>query len=175
MRPARLRVIAVACLGVVMAFPSDPWANEVRTQIPLPTAYCDTTRHLIEDLGPRQTVLDLSGICGSWIFGSGKAFHPPFTYAGNWFSPRLSWVGNTVPGDGSRDLGVPQLRKALSGDSDAGVIVANGLLLDQIRERGWESFFYDEWRQVWYRHVPGYDFISDRLAVFVRADTLDEA
>ena len=54
------------------------------------------------------------------------------------------------------------------------MIVANGLLLGEVEQRGWESFFYDEWRVVWYRYAPGHDAGFDRLAVFVRADMPDE-
>ena len=173
-RPARLRVIAVASLGVVMALPSDPWAKKGGEQTPLPTAYCDSAVQWAERLGSRQTVLDLSGICGLRILDTGKALHPPFAYAGNWFRPRTPWVGNAIAGDGSEAGAVARLREALAHGSDAGVIVASGLLLGEVEQRGWESFFYDEWRLVWYRYAPGHDAGFDRLAVFVRADMLDE-
>ena len=173
-RPARLRVIAVSCLGVVMALPSDPWAKKSGEQTPLPKAYCDSAIQWVERLGPRQTVLDLSGICGVRIYDTGKTLHPPFTYAGNWFRPRTPWIGNAISGDGSEAGAVARLRGALAHGSDAGVIVASGLLLGEVEQRGWESFFYDEWRVVWYRYAPGHDAGFDRLAVFVRADMLDE-
>ncbi len=171
-RAGTLRVIAVAGLGAVMAFPSDPWAKQARAQTPLPAAYCDTALQWAERLGPHETVLDLSGVCGVRIFGSGKTVHPPFAYAGNWFRSSEALVGNAdaegVPQGGELD----RLRVALSRDSDAGVIVANGLLLAEIEQRGWASFFHNEWRLVWYRDVPGQDAGFDRLAIFVRADTL---
>ena len=175
LRPAGFRVIAVGCLGVVMALPSDPWAKEGGSQTPLPTAYCDSAVEWAERLGPRETVLDLSGICGLRILDTGKALHPPFTYAGNWFRPRTPWIGDAISGDGSEAGAVARLREALAHDSAAGVIVANGLLLGEVEQREWESFFYDEWRLVWYRYVPGHGAGFDRLAVFVRSDTLDEA
>ena len=71
-----------------------------------------------------------------------------------------------------KDTVFGRLRKALAKESSAGVVVANGLLLTVIEERGWENFFHEEWRLVWYRHVPGHDAGFDRLAVFVRADML---
>ena len=172
-RPARLRVIAVACLGVVMALPSDPWAKKTGAQTPLPPGYCHSAVQWAERLGPGQTVLDLSGICGLKIFDTGKPFHPPFTYAGNWFRPNTPWIGNAVSGDSSEATAIGRLRKALAGGSDTGVVVANGLLLREVETRGWESFFYDEWRLVWYRYAPGHDAGFDRLAVFVRADMPD--
>ena len=168
------RMIAVACLGATLAFPFDPWEKQGVGQTPLPPAYCDSAVHWIKRLGPGRTVLDLSGTCGRQIFGSGKAFHRPFTYAGNWFRPSMSWVSNANSGGGSEGGAVARLRDALAHGSDAGVIVANGLLLREVEQRGWESFFYDEWRLVWYRYVPGHDAGFDRLVVFVRADMLDE-
>ena len=173
-RPARLRVIAVACLGVLMAVPSVLWAKKAGVQTPLPPGYCNSAVQWVERLDPRQTVLDLSGICGLRIFDTGKPLHPPFTYAGNWFRPKTPWVGNAVSGDSSEATAIGRLRKALARGSDAGVVVANGSLLREVEERGWESFFYDEWRLVWYRYVPGHDAGFDRLAVFVRADMPDE-
>ena len=119
-------------------------------------------------------MLDLSGICGLRIFDTGKPLHPPFTYAGNWFRPRTPWVGNAVSGDSSEATAIGRLREALTRGSDAGVVVANGSLLREIEKRGWESFFYAEWRLVWYRYVSGHDAGFDRLAVFVRADMPDE-
>lgn len=172
--PGTVRAIAVGSLGVVMAFPSDPWAKNVQVQTPLPLAYCNTALHWAERLGPRQTVLDLSGVCGVRIFDSGKTVHPPFTYAGNWFRSGTPWVGNADGGGVAQGGEVDQLAEALSRDSRAGVIVANGLLLDEVEQRGWETSFYDEWRLVWYRNVPGQDAGFDRLAVFVRADMLDD-
>ena len=86
----------------------------------------------------------------------------------------MSWVSNAISGDASEGGAVARLREALAHGSDAGVIVANGLLLHEVEQRGWESFFYDEWRLVWYRYAPGHDAGFDRLAVFVRADMLDE-
>ena len=172
--PTTLRLIAVACLGVTMALPFVPWEKKGVAQSPLPTAYCDSAAHWIDLLGPGQTVLDLSGICGLRIFDTGKPLHPPFTYAGNWFRPKTPWVGNAVSGDSSEATAIGRLRKALARGSDAGVVVANGSLLSEVEERGWESFFYDEWRLVWYRYVPGHDDGFDRLAVFVRADMPDE-
>ena len=173
-RPAWLRLIAVACLGVFMAVPSDPWAKKAGVQTPLPTAYCDSAVQWVERLSPRQTVLDLSGICGLRILDAGKAVQPPFTYASNWFRRGVPWVGNALADDGARGAVVDPLREALAHGSDTGVVVANGLLLREVEQRGWESFFYDEWRLVWYRYVPGHDAGFDRLAVFVRADMLDE-
>ena len=144
--PTTLRLIAVACLGVTMALPFVPWQKKGVAQSPLPTAYCDSAAHWIDLLGPGQTVLDLSGICGLRIFDTGKPLHPPFTYAGNWFRPKTPWVGNAVSGDSSEATAIGRLRKALARGSDAGVVVANGSLLREVEERGWESFFYDEWR-----------------------------
>ena len=172
--PTTLRLIAVACLGVTMALPFVGWEKKGVAQSPLPTAYCDSAAHWIDLLGPGQTVLDLSGICGLRIFDTGKPLHPPFTYAGNWFRPKTPWVGNAVSGDSSEATAIGRLRKALARGSDAGVVVANGSLLREVEERGWESFFYDEWRLVWYRYVPGHDDGFDRLAVFIRADMPDE-
>lgn len=168
-----LRLIAIGCLAVFVAYPFNPPEDTDAGRPPLPEAYCDNAARWIQRLGPHRTVLHLSGICGIQIFGTGKAFHPPFTYAGNWFRPGASWIGNAVSGDGSEATAVGRLRGALAGESDAGVIVANGLLLDEIEARGWESFFYDEWRLAWYRYIPGHDAGFDRLAVFVRADMLD--
>ena len=175
MSPTILPATAVACLGVTMALPFFPWENKSDTRSPLPTAYCDSLVHWIDRLDPGRTVLDLSGICGLRILDTGKALHPPFTYAGNWFRPRTSWIGNAISGDGSEAGAVARLREALSHRSDAGVIVANGLLLDEVEQRGWERFFCDEWRLVWYRYAPGHLAGFDRLAVFVRSDTLNEA
>ena len=168
-----LRSMAIACLAVVVAFPFNPPEHTDAGRSPLPEAYCDNAARWIQRLGDHRTVLHLSGICGIQIFGTGKAFHPPFTYAGNWFRPNASWIGNAISGDGSPTTAVARLRRALGKGSDAGVVVANGLLLDVVEQRGWESFFYDEWRLVWYRHVPGHDAGFDRLAVFARADMLD--
>ena len=168
-----LRVIAIGCLAVIVAFPFNPPKHTDAERLPLPQAYCDNAARWIKRLGPHQTILHLSGICGIQIFGTGRAFHPPFTYAGNWFRPNASWIGNAISGDGSQATAIARLRKALGRGSDVGVIVASGLLLDEIEARGWESFFYDEWRLVWYRFVPGHDAGFDRLAVFARADMLD--
>ncbi len=170
-RPAGLRVIAVVGFGVVMAFPSDPWAKKAQAQAPLPTAYCNRALEWAERLGPDETVLDLSGVCGVRVFDSGNSVHPPYTYAGNWFRSGLPFIGNADAGD---VLQGGRLREALSHGSDAGVIIANGLLLDAVEQRGWEGFFCDEWRLVWYRNVPGQDAGFDRLAVFVRGDMLEE-
>ena len=172
-RPATLRAIAVACLGVVLALPFDPWEKDGRN-IRLPTGYCDSAVHSIERLGPHQTVLDLSGICGLWILNTGKPLHPPFTYAGNWLRPRVPWVGMAFAGDGSEGAAVMRLRGALAHGSAAGVIVASGPLFHGVTENGWEGIFYDEWRFVWYRHIEGQDAPFDILAVLVRADMLDE-
>ena len=166
--PVGLQVTALVCLGLVLAFPSDPWKKHAEPRTPLPAAYCDTAVQWVERLGPEQTVLDLSGICGLRVFDTGRALHPPFTYAGNWFGRGLSWTGDGPGGD------VYRLREALAQGSTAGVVVANGLLLDEIGQRGWEDLFCDEWRLVWYREVPGHDAGFDRLAVFVRVEMLDE-
>ena len=172
-RAGTLRVIAVASLGVIMAFPSDPWAKPAQVQTPLPTEYCDTALQWVGRLQPHQTVLDLSGVCGVRIFDSGKMVHPPFVYAGNWFRSTASWVGKGEAEGVSHGGEVDQLREALSRDSAAGVIVANGLLLGEVEHRGWEDSFHDEWRLVWYRDVPGQDAGFDKLAIFVRADMLN--
>ncbi len=171
--PGALRATAVACLGVVLALPFDPWKKDGENRS-LPTAYCDSAVHWIKRLGPNQTVLDLSGICGLWILNTGKSLQPPFTYAGNWFRPGVPWVGNAFSGDGSEDAAAARLRKALSRGSAAGVIVAGRPLFHEVEKREWDSFFYDEWRFVWYRQVEGQDAPFDILAVLVRADMLDE-
>lgn len=175
--PAALRTAAVACLGAVLALPSNPYRGTegVAEKEPLPPAYCDSAARWVESLAAGRTVLDLSGICGLRILDTGKPFHPPFTYAGNWFRPGTSWIGDAVSGDGSEAAAVGRLRDALSRGSAASVIVANGLLLAAVEKRGWTAFFHDEWRLVWYRPVPGHDAGFDHLAVFVRADMLDEA
>ena len=171
--PDALRGAAVACLGVILAIPFDPWEKDGENSA-LPTAYCDTAVHWTNRLGPHQTVLDLSGICGLWILNTGKSFQPPFTYAGNWFRPGVPWVGDAFSGDGSEDAAAARLRKALARGSSAGVIVAGRPLFHEVEKRGWESFLYDEWRLVWYRQVEGQDAPFDILAVLVRADMPDE-
>ena len=174
--PALLRMVAVVCLGAAVAFPigsRDEMTVASVAKEPLPMAYCDTAARWTARIGPRQTVLDLSGNCGIKLLDTGKAFEPPFTYAGNWFRPRTRWIGMALSGDGSEAAAVSRLREALSDNSNAGVIVANGLLLGEVERRGWQSFFHDQWRLVWYRHVPGHLAGFDQLAVFVRPDMLD--
>ena len=68
---------------------------------------------------------------------------------------------------------------AVSGYSTRAKLCTHPLLMPatgsgEVETRGWESFFYDEWRLVWYRYAPGHDAGFDRLAVFVRADMPDE-
>ena len=173
-RPVALRAIAVTCLGVVLALPFDPWELRGGQRPPLPKAYCDTAVYWTKRLDSRQTVLDLSGICGLWILNTRRPLHPPFTYAGNWFRPGVPWVGNAFSGDGSESAAVARLRGALSRESSAGVIVASRSLFTEITEHGWEGFFYDEWRLVWYARVAGHDPPFDILAVLVRADMPEE-
>lgn len=165
-------LIAVVCLGAFAALPFKPARDRDVVVEPLPEAYCDNAARWIERLKPGRTVLHLSGICGIQIFGTGKPFHPPFTYAGNWFRPGASWIEDAVSVESSEGTVFRRLREALAKESSAGVVVANGLLLTVIEERGWGNFFHEGWRLVWYRHVPGHDAGFDRLAVFVRADML---
>lgn len=172
--PTVLRMAAAACLGVAISFPIGPWDQKTVSGVPktpLPVAYCDSAAHWATRLRPRQTILDLAGICGLKLLETGKAFEPPFTYAGNWFRPGTRWIGRALSGDGSEANAVTRLRTALSDKSNAGVIVANRWLLEEVERRGWQSFFHSQWRLVWHRHVPGHEeWGFDQLAVFVRSD-----
>ena len=139
----------------------------------VPPGYCNSAVQWAERLGSRQTVLDVSGICGLRILDRGRLcthrLHTLATGSGQG-RPGLAMLSPVT----ARKL-APS--RGLGSWFDAGVIVANGLLLGEVEQRGWESFFYDEWRVVWYRYAPGHDAGFDRLAVFVdmpgRGLTLD--
>ena len=173
---SHLRLASVAFLGVALAFPfdlSNGKTDASGVKAPLPMTYCDNAAQWAELLDPPQTVFDLGGNCGLKLLDAGRAFEPPFTYPGNWFRPRTPWIGRSLSGDGSETAAVARLQTALSDSSDAGVIVANGLLLGEVDRRGWQEFFCEQWRLVWYRHVPGHRAGFDHLAVFVRAEIFE--
>ena len=153
--PTSARILPIDSAGICRDSDSDPRSIPVSRRL---------VRHVH---GARRAEPPGHGVR---IFDSGKTVHPPFVYAGNWFRSAASWVGNAEAEGVSQAGEVEQLREALSRDSAAGVIVANGFLLGEVEQRGWEVFFHDEWRLVWYRDVPGQDAGFDRLAVFVRAD-----
>ena len=115
--------------------------------------------------------MDLVGICGFHLLNANAKLHPPFTFAPLWLRQfDQPWVGQALAADGSPAAAAARLRKALAPESSAGLILADNQLLREIREQGWESWFFEEWRLVWFSRLEGRDLEGrlGSLAVFVR-------
>ena len=159
-RHARLGVLR-PCLAVyfcvVLLLPADPW-REAPTP-PLPAEYCrDAATEEIARLAAGQTVLDTLGLCGFSLLDSGAALHPPFTFSPLWLRQfSQPWVGQALAGDGSAAAAAERLRKALAPESGVGLILADNQLLREIRNQGWERWFFEEWRLAWHRRLEGRD------------------
>ena len=171
-----LRACLAIYLGLGLALLIDPWKEA--SEPPLPSAYCENAAWWIKRLGPKQTVLDTSALCGYWMLQSGASLHPPFTFTDQWFRHlRMHWVGEALDGDGSETAAVARLRAALGRGSTAGLILGDNRIFDEFRERGWNTTFFREWKLVWYRRIEGYG-PEDRfstLAIFVRRDAFPDA
>ena len=171
-RPAVLRPCLAACFACILILPVDPWAEPPKP--PLPKAYCsDIAVRWVQRLAPNETVLDLVGICGFHLLGAGAKLHPPFTFAPMWLRQfGHPWIGRALAGDGSPAAAAARLREALAPGSGAGLILADDQLLREVRSRGWERWFFKEWRLVWFRQLEG-RAAEERLgalAVLVRRD-----
>ena len=169
-RPAALRSCLTVFLAVILMLPVDPWAEAPKP--PLPKSYCgDTAAYWVKRLAAQETVLDLVGICGFHLLNANAKLHPPFTFAPLWLRQfDQPWVGQALAADGSPAAAAARLRKALVPESSAGLILADNQLLREIREQGWESWFFEEWRLVWFSRLEGRDPEGrlGSLAVFVR-------
>ena len=159
-RCARLGVLR-PCLAVyfcvILLLPADPWRE---APMPLlPEEYCrDAATEEIERLAAGQTVLDTLGLCGFSLLDSGAALHPPFTFGPMWLRQfSQPWVGQALAGDGSAAAAAERLRKALAPESGVGLILADNQLLREVRNQGWEPWFFEEWRLAWYRRLEGRD------------------
>lgn len=169
-RPAALRSCLTVFLSVILMLPVDPWAEAPKP--PLPKSYCgDIAAYWVKRLAAQETVLDLVGICGFHLLNANAKLHPPFTFAPLWLRQfDQPWVGQALTADGSPAAAAARLRKALLPESSAGLILADNQLLREIREQGWESWFFEEWRLVWFSRLEGRDPEGrlGSLAVFVR-------
>lgn len=156
-RPAVLRSALAVLLAVILMLPVDPWAEAPKP--PLPKSYCgDIAAYWVKRLTAQETVLDLVGICGFHLLNANAKLHPPFTFAPLWLRQfDQPWVGQALAADGSPAAAAERLRKALAPESTAALILADNQLLREIREQGWESWFFKEWRLVWFSRLEGRD------------------
>ena len=157
-------------LAVILVLPVDPWAEAPKP--PLPQPYCsDIAAYWVKRLTAQETVLDLVGICGFQLLDAKAKLHPPFTFAPLWLRQLdQPWVGQALAGDGAPAAAAARLRTALAPTSSAGLLLADNQLLREVRNRGWESWFFEEWRLVWFSRSEGRepDERLGSLAVFVR-------
>lgn len=173
-RPAMLRCALAGLLAVILMLPVDPWAEAPKP--PLPKSYCgDIAAYWVTRLTAQETVLDLVGICGFHLLNANAKLHPPFTFAPLWLRQfDQPWVGQALAADGSPAAAAERLRQALAPESTAALILADNQLLREIHEQGWESWFFKEWRLVWFSRLEGRD-PEERLgslAVMARRTTL---
>ena len=159
---ATLRAAAVASLAAALALPADPWRKPPQH---LPNGYCrHAVAYWLSQLGPGETVLDVNGLCGFHLLDANAKLHPPFTFPPLWLRQlNQPWVGAALDGDGAETAAARRLRAALAPTSSAALILANGELLNAVRERGWESDMHRHWRMVWFRRVAGIE-TGERLA-----------
>lgn len=170
-RAAVLKPCLGALLGCALVLPVDPWAKPEEDAEPLPIAYCDAVARALGRIGGGETVLDAVGICGFHILDAGGRLHPPFTFTPLWLRQlQFPWVGMALDGDGSRAAAVERLRQALRPGSGVGVLLADGRLLGEVREQGWQRSFHEDWRGVYFRRLDGRETGEPfaRLAVYVR-------
>ena len=162
-------------LGCALVLPVDPWATPEEDAELVPIAYCDALTRSLGRIGSGETVLDAVGICGFHILNAGGRLHPPFTFTPLWLRQlRFPWVGMALDGDGSRAAAVERLREALRPGSGVGVVLADGRLLGEVREQGWQRSFHKDWRGVYFRRLEGRETGEPfaRLAVYVRRPAL---
>ena len=174
-RAAVLKPCLGAILGCALVLPVDPWAKPEEDAEPLPVAYCDAVVRVLGRIGSGETVLDAVGICGFHILNTGGRLHPPFTFTPLWLRQlEFPWVGMALDGDGSREAAVERLRQALRPASGVGVLLADGRLLGEVREQGWQRSFHKNWRGVYFRRLEGRETGEPfaRLAVYVRRPAL---
>ena len=174
-RTSVLKPCLTAILGCVLVLPVDPWAEPDEDEEPIPVAYCDALSRALERVGGKRTVLDAAGACGFYILDAGGRLQPPFTFTPLWLRQLESpWLGIALDGDGSRTAAGERLRDALGPDSGVGVILADGRLLGEVREQGWQRSFHEEWRIVYFRRLEGRETGEPfaRLAVYARRQAL---
>ena len=174
-RAAVLKPCLGAFLGCALVLPVDPWAKPEEDAEPVPIAYCDAVVRALGRIGSGETVLDAVGICGFHILNAGGRLHPPFTFTPLWLRQlQFPWVGMALDGDGSRQAAVERLREALRPGSGVGVVLADGRLLGEVREQGWQRSFHKDWRGVYFRRLEGRETGEPfaRLAVYVRRPSL---
>ena len=175
LRPSILRGCLAIYLVLVLALLAGP--GNKTSEPPLPAAYCEGAAWWVKRLGPDQTVLDTSALCGYWILQSDASLHPPFTFTDHWFRQlQMRWVGEALAGDGSESTAARRLGAAIGPTSTAGIILADRRIYDEIRKRQWHVPFFRDWKLVWFRNIDGYGQ-EDRfstLAIFVRRDAFPE-
>ncbi len=167
-RPAVLRFALVAVCAALLALPFDPWA---RAPKPLPKTYCQAASYWLQRMTPGATVLDVIGLCGFYLLDQGAKLHPPFTFPPMWLRQlKQPWVGAALDGDGTAVAAAHRLQSALAASSSAGMILADGRLLEEIRQRGWQRELHRHWRMVWFQRVAGIKTGERfaRLAILVR-------
>ena len=162
-RPTVLRSCLAVCLAVILILPVDPWAEVPKP--PLPKSYCsDIAAYWTKRLTAQETVLDLVGICGFHLLAAKANLHPPFTFAPLWLRQfDQPWIGQALAGDSTPAAAAARLRKALAPESSAGLILADNQLLREVRNQGWQHWFFEEWRLVWFSRLEGRE-PEDRLA-----------
>ena len=162
-RPPVLRACLTLCLGAALILPIDPWKKAPKPPLP-GREYCDAVARWAGRVGPRETLLDLNGLCGFQVLDSGATLHPPFAFVHQWFRQlRHAWIGKALAGDGSEAASAARLVRALAPGSGVGVILSDRRLAREVRGRGREESFFREWRRVWFRRVEGRDD-EDRLS-----------
>lgn len=167
-RPAVLRWCLLASSAALLALPFDPWSQPAK---PLPETYCEATTYWLQRLAPASTVLNTTGLCGFHLLDQGATLHPPFTFPPMWLRQLTQpWVGAALGDGGDGAAAARRLQGALAADSGAGMILADGRLLQEIRQRGWQREVHAQWRMAWFRRVAGIDPGEQfaRLAILVR-------
>lgn len=155
--PARLTCgVCVLLLGLAAALPADPWREPPSA---LPAAYCqDAAARWLRRLGPGDTVLDFTGLCGFRILEQGAAVHPPFVFAPMWRRQfDQPWVGAALDGDGSPGGAAARLERALGlngANATSALMLADNRILHRIRAQGWTRAFHETWRLAWFRRLP---------------------
>ncbi|MDE0225711.1 MAG: hypothetical protein OXP28_11295 [Gammaproteobacteria bacterium] len=176
LRPSVLRGCVSIYIGLVLFLLTGP--GKEKPEPALPPAYCEAAAGWIEQLEPGATVLDTSSLCSYWMLKSNARLHPPFTFTDHWFRQlHMRWIGEALSGDGAESTSAERFAAAIGPASAAGIILADGRIYDEIRERDWRTSFFRHWRLVWFRSVDGYG-PGDRfstLAIFVRRDTVPRA
>lgn len=174
--PAVLRGCMAVYLGLVLAVLTG--SDKETPDPPLPAAYCEAASWWIDRLEPERTVLDTSALCSYWMLRSNTSPHPPFTFADNWFRQlHTRWVGRALAGDGSETAAAERIRAAIGPASAAGIILADSRLCAELRQRGWQTPFFRDWRPVWSKTIDGYapEHRFSTLVVFVRRDAFLDA